>query len=432
MLEPLDALVPHPQNPNRGHPEEIAESIRVNGWFGVVTAQRSSRRILVGEHRWRGARLAGLAQVPVFWVDVDDDAALAILLADNAYAERATRDPGKLRALLDQLAQGRGLTGTGYTGADHLALIQELDEGVHRELLTDEDDVPAEQSRVVTRPGDVWQLGPHRVRCGDSTDPAALRTLMGGEPADLIWTDPPYNVNYEGKTAKRLTIANDAMTPEEFRGFIRRAFEATLPVARAGACIYVAYAELEGAAFRVGFDAAGWRYSQTVIWVKNAPVLGRQDYNWRHEPILFGWKPGAGHYFCGDYTQQTVLDDSADLGKLGKPQLLALLQQIRELSSVVYEDKPARNALHPTMKPVKLVARLIRNSSRAGERVLDPFGGSGTTLIAAHQTGRVAYLQELDPVYVDVIVRRCRDATGIEAVRQDGAAFTTLEQEAAA
>jgi len=425
-LVPLSGLTPHPANPNRGHAEDIAQSIRINGWWGTITAQHSTRRILAGEHRWRGAQLAGLTHVPVFWVDVDDDAALAILLADNAYAAKATRDAASLRRLLDQLAAGRGLDGTGYTPADHEALIKELDGPVNRELLTHEDDVPEIQPNPVTRPGDLWVLGPHRVQCGSSTDAKDLARLVGTGKADLVVTDPPYNVNYEGKTKDHLKIANDAMTPEGFRLFLDAFYAATAAVTREGGCIYVAYAEREGPSFRLAFDENGWRYAQTLVWVKNAGVLGRQDYNWRHEPFLYGWKAGTGHYFNGDFTQTTVIEDRRPLSEYSKAELVALLQEIWDTSTVLHEDKPTRNALHPTMKPVFLFQRLNEASSKPGDTVLDPFGGSGTTLIAAHKVGRRACLNELDPRYVDVIVRRAQDATGLQAVRQDGVSFSSV------
>ncbi|MBZ9715508.1 DNA modification methylase [Deinococcus multiflagellatus] len=430
-LVALDQLRPHPENPNQGHPEAIAQSIRLSGWWGTVTAQRNTGRILVGEHRWKGARLAGLTHVPVFWVDVDDDQARVILLADNRYAELATRDPDALRALLEQVQRAGQLEGTGYSRADLQALIAELDGEVSRELLTDEDDAPALQERHVAQPGDLWTIGEHRVGCGDSTDPAQLRRVLGDQLADVIWTDPPYNVNYEGKTKARLKIENDAMSPEQFRVFMGAAMNAMYAVIKPGGCLYVAYAELEGATFRVAFDGAGFKYSQTLVWVKNAAVMSRQDYNWRHEPLLYGWKPGAGHYFAQDFTNTTVLDHSVDLASLSKTDLVAHLQAIRDASTGVYEKKPNRNDLHPTMKPVALVRKLLVNSSRPGELVLDPFGGSGTTLIAAHQSGRMAALNELDPHYVDQIIRRAQEATGMVATRQDGATFHEVAREVA-
>lgn len=428
QLVPVGDLIPHEENPNHGDVAAIAQSIRASGFWGVIVAQLSSRRILVGEHRWRAAQEAGLTEVPVQFVDVDDTRARILLLADNKYAELAERDPIALKALLDQLAAGPGLEGTGYSQADYAELLAEVSGEVENALLTDEDDAPEVQPlRLVTRPGDLWQIGPHRVRCGDSLNETHLRDLLGGERADLIWTDPPYNVAYEGKTKDRLTIDNDAMTPEEFALFISQAMRSAVANIRDGACVYVAYAEVETVAFRLAFDGAGLKYSQTLVWVKNAAVLSRQDYNWRHEPMLYGWKLGAGHYFSEDYTQTTVWDASADLSKLSKAELLDLLEQTRAASGVMYVDKPNRNDIHPTMKPVELVRRALVASSKPGWKVLDPFGGSGTTLIAAHKAGRVAYLNELAPKYVDAIVRRAQDALGVQAVRHDGVNFNDAE-----
>lgn len=428
QVVPITSLRPHPENPNHGDVAAIAENIRRRGFYGVVVVQRSTGYIVVGEHRWRAAQEAGLTEIPVEFRDWDDDTARAALAADNRLSELSERDPTQLLALLDQIASSVGLEGTGYSQADYAELLAEVSGEIQNELLTDEDDVPELQPlRLVTRPGDLWQIGPHRVRCGDSLNEGHLRELLGGEKADLIWTDPPYNVNYEGKTKDRLTIDNDAMTPEEFALFIAQAMRSAAANIREGACVYVAYAEVETVAFRLAFDGAGLKYSQTLVWVKNAAVLSRQDYNWRHEPMLYGWKTGAGHYFCEDFSLNTVWDSSADLSKLSKAELLDLLEQTREASGVMYVDKPVRNDIHPTCKPVILVEKGIRNSSKPGWKVLDPFGGSGSTLIAAHKAGRVAYLSELAPKYVDVIVRRAQDALGVQAVRHDGVRFDDAE-----
>ncbi|RJF74445.1 chromosome partitioning protein ParB [Deinococcus cavernae] len=428
VMEPLDTLTLHPRNPNRADVQEIAESIRTVGWYGVLIAQVSTRYILKGNHSAQGAREAGLTHVPVFWVDVDDATAYKILLGDNEYAAHGVRDREALLALLQELHDGgHGLTGTGFTPATFQDLLQELQGEVEHDLLTDEDDVPALSEQTVTRPGDLWSLGPHRVQCGDSTNAAHLARLMGGVQARLTVTDPPYNVAYEGKTKDRLKIANDAMTPEEFAVFIKSAMQATASVMPPGACIYVFYAEVESVAFHGGLRAGGFKYSQTLVWVKNAANMSRQDYNWRHEPALYGWKEGAGHYYGQDFTQTTVIDDSADLSKLSKDELLSLLRQTRDASTVIYEKKPVRNDIHPTMKPTALYCRFLINSSQPGWPVLDPFGGSGTLLIAAHKHGRVAYLNELGPNYVDQIIRRAQAATGLKAVRQDGVAFDDLE-----
>lgn len=231
---------------------------------------------------------------------------------------------------------------------------------------------------------------------------------MEGEEADLIVTDPPYNVNYEGGTDKKLTIKNDHMKDADFYNFLYEAYMRMYENIKPGGAYYIFHADTEGLNFRKGLREAGFKLSSCLIWVKNALVLGRQDYHWKHEPILYGWKEGAAHYFIDDRSQCTVIEDKIDVDKLKKEEMKELLEKLLDqgISTVIYEDKPLRNADHPTMKPVALVGKLIHNSSRRGELVLDLFGGSGSTLIAADQLGRRANLMELDPKYCDVIVKR--------------------------
>ncbi|RJF74942.1 hypothetical protein D3875_02805 [Deinococcus cavernae] len=417
------------KNPRQGDLDALAQSFRANGFYGTVIYDQRTDQVLAGNHRVMAAAAAQMPEIPVTVIESEDDHhAQAILLADNRLSDLASYDQEKLATLLTELYDSeRGLAGTGYSEAEYLDILADLGGPVEHDLLTDEDDVPALSEQTVTRPGDLWSLGPHRVQCGDSTNAAHLARLMGGVQARLTVTDPPYNVAYEGKTKDRLKIANDAMTPEEFAVFIKSAMQATASVMPPGACLYVFYAEVESVAFHQGLRAGGFKYSQTLVWVKNAANMSRQDYNWRHEPALYGWKEGAGHYYGWDFTQTTVIDDSADLSKLSKDELLSLLRQTRDASTVIYEKKPVRNDIHPTMKPVALVERLIKNSSQPGWPVLDPFGGSGTTLIAAHKHGRIAYLNELGPNYVDQIIRRAQAATGLKAVRQDGVPFDDLE-----
>ena len=240
----------------------------------------------------------------------------------------------------------------------------------------------------IAKPGDLYQLGRHRLLCGDSTSIDDVERLMGGVKADLLITDPPYNVAYEGGTADKLTIQNDDMEDEEFRQFLRDVYTAADTVMKAGAAFYIWHADSEGYNFRGAAHDIGWTVRQCLIWNKNSLVLGRQDYHWKHEPCLYGWKDGAGHNWYGDRKQTTVMDF----------------------------DKPQRNGEHPTMKPVELFAYQMEQSSKKEDAVLDLFGGSGTTMIAAEQLGRSAFLMELDPRYVDVIVNRWENLTGKKAV----------------
>lgn len=236
--------------------------------------------------------------------------------------------------------------------------------------------------------GDIWQLGAHRLMCGDSTKIANVKTLMDGELADLLLTDPPYNVAYEGKTKDRLTIENDKMSDSNFREFLKAAFTAADSCMKPGAVFYIWHADLEGYNFRGACHDIGWQVRQCIIWNKNTMVLGRQDYQSKHEPCLYGWKDGAGHLWASDRKQTTVID----------------------------WDKPNRNAEHPTMKPVGLFDYQIKNNTKGSDIVLDTFGGSGTTIIACEQDGRKARVMELDPHYCDVIITRWENLTGKKAV----------------
>lgn len=288
----------------------------------------------------------------------------------------------------------------------------------------DEDDYGEEDAaNAPTRcnPGDVWLLGRHRLMCGDSTKESDVAKLMGGKQADLLLTDPPYNVDYQGGTKEKMKIANDNMDDVAFVGFLTAAFNCAIQAMRPGAAFYVWHADSKGFEFRTALKEVGLTLQETLIWVKNALVLGRQDYQWRHEPCLYGWKDGAAHYFVDDRSQSTVIEDAGvDYRKLKKDELLKLVLQLTDVSvpnTVIYEDKPTKNDIHPTMKPVKLMARLIKNSTKQEQLVLDLFGGSGSTLIACEQINRKCFTMEYDPKYCDAILDRWEKLIGEEAER---------------
>ena len=300
----------------------------------------------------------------------------------------------------------------------------DADEDDYGEEDADEDDYGEEDAaNAPTRcnPGDVWQLGRHRLMCGDSTKEADVAKLMGGERAHLLLTDPPYNVDYQGGTKDKMKIANDNMDDVAFVGFLTAAFNCAIQAMRPGAVFYVWHADSKGYEFRTALKEVGLTLRETLIWVKNALVLGRQDYQWRHEPCLYGWKDGAAHYFVDDRSQSTVIEDAGvDYRKLKKDELLKLVLQLTDVSvpnTVIYEDKPTKNDIHPTMKPVKLMARLIKNSTKQEQLVLDLFGGSGSTLIACEQINRKCFTMEYDPKYCDAILDRWEKLTGEEAER---------------
>lgn len=273
--------------------------------------------------------------------------------------------------------------------------------------------------------GQLWQLGRHRLMIGDSTDAADVDKLTAGEEMDLCVTDPPYNVDYVGKTADALTIQNDSMDEHSFYNFLRDFYEQMLHVLKPGGSYYIFHADSAGLTFRAALQEAGGPVKQNLIWVKNSMVLGRQDYQWKHEPILYGWKEGAGHYFVNDRCQTTVFENKPDPESMTREELVQLagflLAKMEVLGSAIHHDRPSRNELHPTMKPVALCGKLIQNSSKRGEKVIDFFGGSGSTLMACEETGRVCYTLELDPRYADVIINRWEEATGGKAVLLSGA-----------
>lgn len=261
-----------------------------------------------------------------------------------------------------------------------MTLTEQLDE-LDLEKEYAEADLP---EHSITRPGDIWLLGQHRLMCGDSCSSAAVATLMNDRRADLLITDPPYNVEYEGKTEDALTIANDSMSDDAFDKFLFRTFKNMYTVAKPGAAIYVFHSDSEGLAFRRNFARAGFKLAQCCVWVKNSIVMGRQDYQWQHEPVLYGWREGKGHRWYADRSQSTVW----------------------------HYDKPTRNDIHPTMKPVALISYPLLNSSKEGDVVVDLFCGSGSTLMACEQHKRVCYTMELLEKFVDATVSRYIHAVG--------------------
>lgn len=299
--------------------------------------------------------------------------------------------------------------------------LGDIDDTPDEEEAEEDDFGDEDAANAATRcnPGDIWMLGRHRLMCGDSTKEADVAELMGGEQADLLLTDPPYNVDYQGGTKDKMKIANDNMDDVAFVGFLTAAFNCAIQAMRPGAAFYVWHADSKGFEFRTALKEVGLTLRETLIWVKNALVLGRQDYQWRHEPCLYGWKDGAAHYFTEDRAQSTVIEDAAvDYRKLKKDELLQIVLELTSdkiPTTVIYENKPTKNDIHPTMKPVKLMARLIRNSTRPKELVLDLFGGSGSTMIAAEQIDRRCFMMEFDPKYCDAILARWEKLTGEEA-----------------
>lgn len=408
----IDQLIPYSNNPrhNDSAVEAVVNSIKEFG-FKVPIVVDKNNVIVAGHTRIKAAKKLGMEQVPcVIADDLTPSQVKAFRLADNKVAELATWNLEMLEQELDELAElDIDMTGLGF---EFKPDAEEDD--------FDPDEVLGEMEVPGTNPGDIYILGRHRLLCGDSTKKKDFSNLLKGDKVKLVITDPPYNVDYEGGTG--LKIMNDAMSDTKFRAFLTDAYKRMYEAAEPGAPIYIFHADSEGYNFRGAFKDAGFKLAQCLIWVKQSLVLGRQDYHWRHEPILYGWKEGAAHFWYGERNKDTVIDDEKiNYTKAKKADLIQALKDMHEKmyknSSVIYHDKPSRSSEHPTMKPVKLIGKLMNNSSERGDTVLDPFGGSGSTLIAAEQLERTCYIVEMDPKYCDVIVKRWEEFTGEKAVK---------------
>ena len=407
LAHPIADLAPYDHNPRRGSVDTIAESLEVNGQYRPVVANRRTGQVLAGNHTLAAAQQLGWTHLAVTWVDVDEEAAARIVLIDNRANDLAGYDDAALLALLSELPD---LAGTGYSDVDLAELLPDEDPVA----LTDPDEAPATPAKPVSRVGDIWQLGPHRLLVGDSTDAAAVLLMLDGEAADCVWTDPPYGVSYVGGTKDALTIENDGK--DDLPELLPAAFRTVVAASKPGAPVYVAHADTERIIFEQSMRAAGLQVRQNLIWVKNSLVLGRADYHYRHEPILEAETPGALE--DEELTHEPVLYGFAPGGKGRLGRGGDRWHGDNKQTTVFEVAKPARNADHPTMKPVELILRMLRNSCERGGLVLDLFGGSGSTLIAAHHHRARAALVELDPRYADVICRRYQEHTGVVPLRK--------------
>ena len=379
-------LIPYAKN-SRTHSEaqvaQIAGSIKEFGFNNPVLIDEDNG-IIAGHGRVMAAQKLGLQAVPcIRLAHLSDTQRKAYVIADNRLALNAGWDDQMLTVELQELdGESFDLSLLGFEADELNALLNPIKE---TEGLTDEDEVPEVPEEPKTKPGDIYKLGRHRLMCGDSTSIDAVEKLVDGSLVDILITDPPYNVAYEGSNG--LKIKNDNMADDQFRQFLRDAFVSADAVMKPGAVFYIWHADLEGFNFRGACKDTGWTVRQCLIWNKDSLVMGRQDYHWKHEPCLYGWKEGSGHLWATDRKQTTILEFK----------------------------KPKKNDVHPTMKPVELIEYQLLNNTKGADIVLDLFGGSGSTLIAAEKNGRVARLMELDPRYCDVIVKRWEDFTGQKA-----------------
>ena len=377
----LDELKPYENNPrnNESAVQYVANSIREFG-FKVPIVIDKDKVIVAGHTRFKAAKQLGLEEAPcIIADDLSPEQIKAFRLADNKTAEMALWDDDLLKSELEGMLDDFDMSDFGF-------FDEELDEAQEPEV-EDDDYEPEPPEEPKSKRGDIYKLGRHRLMCGDSTSMTDVEALVDGRQIDLLITDPPYNVDYTGKTKDALKIENDQMEDESFRQFLRDAFLTADTVMKPGATFYIWHADSEGYNFRGACHDIQWKVRQCLIWAKNVMVMGRQDYQWKHEPCLYGWKEGAAHHWYSDRTQTTLLEF----------------------------DRPTRSKEHPTMKPVPLFDYQIKNSSKKGDAVLDLFGGSGTTVICCEQNGRDAFLMELDPRYVDVVVDRWEKLTGQKA-----------------
>lgn len=435
---PIETLIPYVNNARTHSDEQVAQiaaSMKEWGWTNPVLVDETGM-IIAGHGRVMAARKLGIGEVPVMVADGWTEAQKkAYVLADNQLALNAGWNAELLSTELKGLGElGFDLELIGFGDLD--ALLADKTDG-----LTDPDDVPDAPVNPVTVLGDVWLLGAHRLMCGDSTLVTDVETLMHDLRADGCWTDPPYNVNYESKLAGK--IKNDSMGDEPFARFLRDSFASAFAVMKPGAAIYVAHADTEGLNFRSAFKAAGFKISGCLIWAKDSLVLGRSDYQWQHEPILYGWKPGAAHRWYGGRKQTTIMqiggsafaqnEDGTITVTIGAESIVISGENLKATTAdptIIRVEKPRRSSEHPTMKPVELVSKMMRNSTREGDIVLDLFGGSGSTLISCEMLGRQSRLMEMDPRFVDVIVKRWQDFTGKQATLEgDGRTFAEIEAE---
>lgn len=385
MME-LALLKEYENNPRQNDEavEKVAESIK-NFGFKVPIVVDKDLEIIAGHTRRKAALKLGIEKVPVIIADdLSDDQIKAFRLADNKVAEFSEWDIELLMSELEEIEMDMEDFGFEEFMSDPISIEDDEEDVLN-------DDIDDYENNNVSN-GQVYQLGNHRLMCGDSTNFEHVDKLMGGKEADLLITDPPYNVSYEGKTSDKLTIQNDSMSDEDFREFLKKAFSTAEQVLKKGGGFYIWHADSEGYNFRGACHDVGLTVKQCLIWNKNSMVMGRQDYHWKHEPCLYGWKDGASHTWNNNRKQTTVIE----------------------------WDRPTVNKIHPTMKPVGLFEYQIKNSTIKGENILDLFGGSGTTIIACENSKRNAYVMELDPKYVSVIIKRWEEYTGEKAVLLNG------------
>lgn len=433
----IDKLNPAKYNPRvdlkPGDPEyeKLKRSIKEFGYVEPIVWNKRTGNVVGGHQRLKILKEEGYKKVKVSVVELSEAQEKALNIALNKIS--GDWDKEKLHQIFKELQEDVDID-IELTGFD----MEEIDDIMANfdttEVVEDDFDLEAELEREedpITRKGDLWILGKHRLLCGDSTKLEDVTRLMDGKLADLLLTDPPYNVNYESESGMK--IENDNLGDDDFYNLLIGSFTNMYEIAKEGTPIYIFHADTEAYNFRKAFMNAGFKLSQGLVWVKHSMTIGRQDYQWRHESILYGWKEGAAHKWYGQRNKDTVIENDIDIKDLSKEELVELVEQLLESlpGTIIRFDRPMKNDLHPTMKPLGLLGYLIRNSSIEGDLVVDLFGGSGSTLITCEQMNRICYTMELDPRYCDAIVKRYIALVGDEEVKviRDGQTipYTRLE-----
>lgn len=417
VYKKINELKPYENNPriNKDAIPKVAESISLFGFRNPIIID-AENTIICGHTRVLAAESIAMTEVPCIIInDLSEEKINAFRIIDNKTNEYAQWDEEKLREELERISP-------------ELFKNFDMPEFTNVEIEDDEFDIEKELEEIITpktKPGEIIQLGKHLLLCGDTTNLQDINKLFAFaynlfkiEKADCLITDPPYNVDIHNSIG--LNIENDNMKREDFLNFLTSSFKNMKEKLKEGGSFYIWHADSEGLTFRLACENADLKVRQCLVWAKNHFVMGRQDYQWKHEPCLYGWKDGGTHYFIDDRTQTTLIkQDPIDIDKLKKEELKELLQKIlsETKTSVIEEDRPLVSKEHPTMKPLKLVAKLISNSTKPEEVVFDGFGGSGSTLIAAEQLKRRCLMIEIDPKYCDLIVKRYEEITNEKAVR---------------
>jgi site-specific DNA-methyltransferase (adenine-specific) len=410
----INEIKPNPNNPRLIKDHKFKQLVKSIQDFPQMLELRpividENNMVLGGNMRLKACIEAGLTDVPVIHANnLSEENKKEFIVKDNVGYGEWDWDDLANNWDIDLLTEW-GLDIPDLNIDDTIIAAEEDDYEIPETITTD----------IVE--GDLFEIGEHKLLCGSSTQTDTWAKIFNNELADMVMTDPPYNVNYEGGTG--LKIMNDEMSNDSFYQFLYDFYTALGSYTKAGGGWYVWHADSEGANFRQAFKDSGLLLKQCLIWVKNALVMGRQDYHWKHEPCLYGWKEGAAHYFTEDRTKTTVIEDEVDYRKLNKKELLDLVKEItsdKQKTTIIHCDKPTKNDVHPTMKPIKLLAPLIENSSKVGQLVADGFLGSGSTMVASHQLKRKCYGIELDPKYCQVIVDRMKKLDPALIIKKNG------------